>query len=79
MSAAHLDQKEGRKFTAIYLILVLVLNLKGFADIFVFSVYIYTCVNGRDAFFHLNKFTAATRRTTIKDKPKNCFTVKSTE
>ena len=51
MSSRHMGLGEGPKFFVVSLMLVLLLNFKGFTDIFVFSIYIYACVMGRDAFF----------------------------
>lgn len=51
MSAEGLESSERYMFIAVCFSLVLFLNLKGFADIFVFSFYLYACALGRKAFF----------------------------
>lgn len=78
MSAANLGRKEGRKFTAICVMLVLLLNLKGFADIFLYSVYLYACVNGRGAFFRITKSTTVTRSPATHVKSKGHSSITST-
>jgi len=54
MSALDLIKSEGHKFTIICLALVLILNLKGFADIFIYSFYLFACTFGKETFF-INK------------------------
>lgn len=52
MSAEGLKSGERYIFIVVCFLLVLILNLKGFADIFVFSFYLYACALGREAFFY---------------------------
>ena len=61
MSAAHLGRTESRKFLAVCMMLVLILSFKGFTDIFVFSIYVYSCALGREAFFRIARSPARSR------------------
>jgi hypothetical protein len=80
MSAEHLGRGEEWKFISVCMLLVLLLNFKGFTDIFVFSIYLYACVLGRDAFFRISKNPLSRERHPSTDpEPQGSISIASTE